>query len=368
MRFLILLSSFLFLSCGVLFDSSENNVCDQNFDMVTKYFCEEEYLKSFLASDFLKIDIIAEPNDRAYKYFKNSSLDIARRICLDPEGIEYVEHEEEYYEFCNDYITDQDSEKYNFKLLDLVSEGYWGTVREKYWSMHILKDINYLPLLLEYGYYLDSINDVLIFIINDDTLFSIERGVDPDLVFEHLGIKKKELLKTTLRDHLIKPLVQEDRLSEAFMILYLTEGRDYALPKAIFDYENDKIIDFRIFDAEKCELFKSREYLLKSILERNKDQCWKDTSDYFNNENLQIKERYRLEKELGLKKNFINYHVSIFELENKVTSFYINELIKIGSIDKSFYNLIFDNYIIICEKKEMCDYTKQVIDVKGDSA
>ena len=62
------------------------------------------------------------------------------------------------------------------------------------------------------------------------------------------------------------------------------------------------------------------------------------------------------------------YVYGIFELENKITSFYINELIKIGSIDKSFYNLIFDNYIIICEKKEMCDYTKQVIDVKGDSA
>jgi len=314
MRFLILLSSFLFLSCSVLFNSSENNACDQNPDLVTKYFCEEEYLKSFLASDFLKIDIIADPNDRVYKYFNNSSSDIAQRICWILKELNMLNMKRNIMSFV--MITLQIKTQKNIILNYLISEGYWRTVREKYWSMHILKDINYLPLLLEYGYYLDSINDVLVFIINDDTLFSIERGVDPDLVFEHLGIKKKELLKTTLRDHLIKPLVLEDRLSEAFMILYLTEGRDYALPKAIFAYENDKIIDFRIFDAEKCELFKSREYLLKSILERNKDQCWKDTSDYFNNENLEIKKRYRLEKELGLKKNFINYNVSIFELEN----------------------------------------------------
>ena len=48
MRFLILLSSFLFLSCSFLFNPYENNPCDQKTDRVTKYFCEEEYLKSLV--------------------------------------------------------------------------------------------------------------------------------------------------------------------------------------------------------------------------------------------------------------------------------------------------------------------------------
>ena len=127
------------------------------------------------------------------------------------------------------------------------------------------------------------------------------------------------------------------------------------------------MIDFRVFNSENCELFKNREYLLKTILDKENDECWNNTLDYFVDKDLQLKNRYQKEKTLGIKKNLINYKVTIFELENKVTQFHLKKLIEIGSIDMTFYHLIFDNYIIICEEKEMCDYTKKVIDIKGKS-
>tara|TARA_Y100001960_G_scaffold334109_1_gene445062 strand:- start:4438 stop:5550 length:1113 start_codon:yes stop_codon:yes gene_type:complete len=369
MRFLILFFSLIFFSCacGFLFNSYEDNICDFEIDQVTQYFCEKEYLKSFLTSDLLKIDIITDPDKNVYKYYKNSPSNVAMFNCHNADGFEFIQLGEKYYEFCNKYLNDKESKEYHFKLLEIISEGYWGTVREKHWSMLVLKDINYLPLLLEYGYYFDSINDVEIFMINEKTLFSIEKGISPNIIFEHLGVDKKINLQGFLRNNIIKPLVLDGNLSNAFLILYLTEGRDYALPKAIFDYENDLMIDFRVFDSEKCELFKSREYLLKTILNKENGECWKNTYDYFIDKDLQLKNRYQKEKTLGIKKNLINYNVTIFELENKVTQFHLKELIEIGSIDITFYNLIFDNFIIICEKKEMCDYTRQVIDIQGKS-
>ena len=367
MKFFILFFSLLFLSCGVSSNSLEDNICDINLDQVTKYFCEEEYLESFLTSNLLKIDIISDSDKHVYKYFKNSPSNIAMFNCQNADGFEFFQIGEKYYEFCNKYLNDEESKEYHFKLLEIISEGYWGTVREKHWSMLLLEDINYLPLLLEYGYYFDSINDVELFIINEKTLFSVEKGVDPKIIFEHLGVNKKIKLQDFLRNNIINPLLLDGNLSHAFLILYLTEGRDYSLPKAIFDYEKDIMIDFRVFNSENCELFKNREYLLKTILDKENDECWNNTLDYFVDKDLQLKNRYQKEKTLGIKKNLINYKVTIFELENKVTQFHLKKMIEIGSIDMTFYHLIFDNYIIICEEKEMCDYTKKVIDIKGKS-
>ena len=166
MKFFILFFSLLFLSCGVSSNSLEDNICDINLDQVTKYFCEEEYLESFLTSNLLKIDIISDSDKHVYKYFKNSPSNIAMFNCQNADGFEFFQIGEKYYEFCNKYLNDEEFKEYHFKLLEIISEGYWGTVREKHWSMLLLEDINYLPLLLEYGYYFDSINDVELFIIN----------------------------------------------------------------------------------------------------------------------------------------------------------------------------------------------------------